>query len=47
MSSEKDSDDGKKHLLKLKPSKFQNVTEYVLFYYFVIVINIAGEFLYF
>lgn len=29
MSSGDDSDDGKKHLLKLNPSKFQKVTSYV------------------
>jgi len=39
-----DSDDGIKHLFKLKPSKLQNVTQYALFYSSVIITLISGEF---
>jgi len=45
MSSDEDSDDGIKHLLKLNPSKLQNVTKFALFYSSVIVTLISGEFI--
>jgi len=44
LSSGDDSDDGYNHLLKLNPSKLQKVIKYALFDYFVIVIQISGEF---
>ncbi len=37
MTADDDSDD---HLLKLNPSKFQKLTKYAIFYYFVIVLKI-------
>lgn len=42
MSSDDDTDDDKKHVLKSNPSKFQKVTKYALFYSFVIVIIKSG-----
>jgi len=42
MSSDEDSDDGIKHLLKLNHSKLQNETNYALFYSPVIVTLISG-----
>jgi len=42
MRSDKDSDDGIKHLLKLNASK---VTKYALFYSSVIITLVSGEFL--
>jgi len=44
MSSDEDSDDGIKHLLKLNPSKLQKLTKYALVYSSVIVTLISGEF---
>jgi len=39
MSSDEDSDDYIKHLLKLNPSKHSKITKYALFYVSVIVIS--------
>jgi len=44
MSSDEDSDEGIKHLLKLNPSKLQMVTKYYSLYSSVIVALISGEF---
>ena len=44
MSSDEDSDDDIKHLLKLSPSKLQKITKYALFYSSDIVTLISGEF---
>jgi len=44
MSSDEDSDDGIKHLLKPCPFKLQKVTKYDLFYSSVIVTLISEEF---
>jgi hypothetical protein len=44
MSSDEDSDDGIKHLLKQSSSKLQKVTKYAIFYSSVIVTLISGEF---
>jgi len=41
MSSDEDSDDAIKHLLKLNPSKLQAATKYALFYSSVIVTLIS------
>jgi len=43
MSSDVNSDDGIKHLVRMNPSKLQKVTKYALFYSSVIATPISGE----
>jgi len=45
MSSDEDSDDGLKHLLKLNTYKLQKETNFTLFYSSVILTLISVEFL--